>query len=85
MAFLKSEGYENKLADAPPTKSDSYPIEMLIGNDYYFDLLLPRKVDLRPGLWLFQSKLGWILGGRCHIENRNLLYWSALLGFHPWV
>jgi len=68
-AFLKSEGFENTLADACPTKSDSYPIEMLIGNNYYFDLLLPQKVDLRPGLWLFPSKLGWILGGCCYGEN----------------
>ena len=72
MAFLESEGFENKLADVPPTKSDTYLIEMLIGNDYYFNLLLPRKVDLRPGLWLLQSKLGWALGGRCHTENETV-------------
>ena len=45
-------------------ESEHYPVEMLIGNDYYFDLLLPRKIDLRPGLCLFQSRLGWIVGGR---------------------
>ena len=70
--FLKSEGWESKLADMLPVKSDSSPVEMLIGNDYYFDLLLPRKMDLRPGLCLFQSRLGWILGGRCHTENSAL-------------
>ena len=37
---------------------------MLIGNDYYFDLLQPRKLDLGGYLSLFHSKLGWILGGR---------------------
>jgi len=37
---------------------------MLIGNDYYFDLLEPRKMDLGGGLFLFHSMLGWILGGR---------------------
>lgn len=26
-------------------------------------------MDLRPGLCLFQSRLGWILGGRWHTEN----------------
>ena len=37
---------------------------MLIGNDYYFDLLEPHKLDLGGGLYFFNSKLGWILGGR---------------------
>ena len=68
-AFLKSKGWESKLADVLPVKADSSPVEMLIGNDYYFDLLLPRKMNLRPGLCLFQSRLGWILGERCPMEN----------------
>ena len=67
--FIKSEGWESKLADVLPVESDSSSVEMCIGNDYYFDLLLPRKMDLRPGLCLFQSRLGWILGGRCHTES----------------
>ena len=45
---------------------DSSPVEMLIGIDYYFDLLLQRKMDLRLGLCLFQSR---ILGGRCPTES----------------
>ena len=69
ITFLMSERFKNKLANVLPAKSDSCPIKMLIENDYYFDLLLPRKIDLRPGLWLFQSKLGWILGGRYHAES----------------
>ena len=43
VAFLKSEGWEPKLADTLPIESESSQIEMLIGNDNYFDLLLPRK------------------------------------------
>ena len=37
---------------------------MLIGNDYYFEFLIPRKMELGVGIYLFQSKLGWILGGQ---------------------
>lgn len=37
---------------------------MLIGSDYYFDLLEPHKLHLGGGLYLFNSKLGWILVGR---------------------
>ena len=64
LTFLKNEGWESKLADTLPTDSGHNPMEMLIGNDYYFELLLPRKMELGEGSHLFQSKLGWILGGR---------------------
>jgi len=64
LTFLKDEGWESKLADSLPIDPEHVSIEILIGNDYYFDLLLPRKMELGDGLYLFQSKLGWILGGR---------------------
>ena len=69
MSFLKSEGWESKLADTLPSKVEYISIEILIGNDYYFDLLLPRKMELGGGLSLVQSKLGWILGGRYQATN----------------
>lgn len=61
--FLKSEGWEAKLTDTLPINYESSPIEMLIGNDYYFELLFTRKMELGPGLSFFQLRLGWILGG----------------------
>jgi len=64
VAFLKSADWESKLADTLPNGSEHTSIELLIGNGYYFDLLLPRKMEFGAGLFLFQSKLGWILGGR---------------------
>jgi len=64
LSFLKNEGWESKLADTLPTNTEQSAIEMLIGNDYNFELLLPRKMELGGGLFLFQSKLGWILGGQ---------------------
>ena len=69
MSFLKNEGWESKLANMLPSRAESLAIEMLIGNDYYFDLLLPRKMELGGGLSLMQSKLGWILGGRYQATN----------------
>ena len=62
--FLKREFVDGKLADSLPCHAESSSIEVLIGNDYYFDLLEPRKMDLGGGLYLFHSKLGWIHGGR---------------------
>ena len=78
ITFLKDEGWEPKLADTLPTDSEDASIEMLIGNDYYFDLLLPRKMELGDGLSLFQSKLGWILGGR-YLATTELISVPSLL------
>lgn len=72
LEFLKNEFVEGKLADSLPYHSESSTIEMLIGNDYYFDLLEPRKMELGGGVFLFHSKLGWILGGRVeHVIGTN--------------
>jgi len=52
------------LADALPPISWITKIDMLIGNNLYFDLLEPQKLDVQGGLFLLNSKLGWILGGQ---------------------
>ena len=41
--FLKREGWEKNLADTLPTSTELSPVEMLIGNDYYFELLKPTS------------------------------------------
>ena len=55
---------EENLADSLPTKKENTTIELLIGNDYYLDFILPQKVEIQPGLYMLASKLGWILTGR---------------------
>ena len=52
------------LADTLPCETESASIEMLIGSDYYLDLILPQKIEIQPGLYLLASKLGWLLSGR---------------------
>ena len=37
-------------------------IDLLIG-DYYLDLILPKTVEIQPGLYMLGSKLDWILAG----------------------
>ena len=71
--FINKEFSEHKLADSLPCQAESSTIEMLIGNDYYFELLQPRKIDFGEGLFLFYSKLGWILSGQvhCNAEENN--------------
>ena len=55
---------DNVLADTIPTGIETSTIDLLIGNDYYLDLILPQKVEIQPGLYMLWSKLGWILAGR---------------------
>ena len=58
LAFLKNDVWEHKLADTLPSESEHGSIEMLVGNDYYFELLLPRKVELGNGLFYSSQNLG---------------------------
>ena len=39
-------------------------IKMLIGSDYYWDIIDSQKIKISNGLYLISSKLGYILTGR---------------------
>lgn len=58
------------LADTFPLESEYSEINLLIGNDYYLDLINCEKIMIQTGLYLLNSKLGWILTGR-HIEDNS--------------
>ena len=73
--FLHKEFSHGLLADTVPCHPESTAIDMLVGSDYYFDLLEPCKMDLGGGLYLFNSKLGWILGDELKmVPVRKTLY-----------
>ena len=76
--FLRDSALEDKLADTIVTSAEVFQVDMLVGNDYYFELLQPRKIDLENGLYLFQSKLRWVFGGKVEsktevVSEQNLL------------
>lgn len=52
------------LADTIQYQRESSSIDLLVDNDHYLDLMLSQKVEIMPGLYLLESKLGWILSGR---------------------
>ena len=54
-------------------------VELLIGNDYYNDLILPERKKGIPGLYLFGSHLGWILSGRLPTEEKKAAEVSMFL------
>ena len=46
------------MADTIPSETETSAIELLIGNDYYLDIILSQKIEVQPGLYLLASKLG---------------------------
>ncbi|MCH2406103.1 MAG: hypothetical protein MK200_07925, partial [Nitrosopumilus sp.] len=45
---------------------------MLIGNDYYDDIMKMDKIQIDDGLYLVNSTFGWMFSGRVpERENRN--------------
>ena len=59
------------LADTVPTVTELGTIDLLIGNDYYLDIITRHKIEVQKGLYLLSSKLGWILSGRTHEIGDN--------------
>ena len=53
-----------KLADTLPEKTESSAIGILIGSDYYNEVMSTERVEIDDGLYLIKSKFGWILSGK---------------------
>ncbi len=50
---------------ADPEFNDASKVDLLIGADGYFDVIIPECISLGKGLPMMQNtKLGWIIGGR---------------------
>ena len=67
------------LADTIPSKNETSFIDLLVGNDYYADIVSFRRVHISDNLYLLQSKLGWILSGRTKESSRSKNYSAQLL------
>lgn len=50
-----------ELADTIAKENEPCEVEMLLGNDYYLDLVLCQKIEIQPGLYLLSTKCGWML------------------------
>ena len=76
LEFLRTEG---ALADTIPNEQESTTIDLLVGNDYYLDFILPQKVEIQPGLYILGSKVGWILAGRTSGEGEEMVEQNMLV------
>ena len=84
MKIRSSENLEHlvsslDLADTIPRESESSSVELLIGNDYYLDIILSQKIEVQPGLYFLASKLGWILTGRTNELDSGVNETSMLI------
>ena len=74
-----------RLAD-DETTTQPQAVDILVGNDYFQDFILPERHQLRPGLHAVRTRLGWIVSGRTSAQpgassptpTLSLLVMSAL-------
>ncbi|XP_052762173.1 uncharacterized protein LOC128204805 [Mya arenaria] len=71
-----------RLADTVPCETKSGPIDILIGNDFYLDIIQTDRVEVQPGLYLLSSKLGWLLSGRTNEVDDSVEDISMLILTH---
>ena len=45
-------------------------VDLLVGSDYYFDIVHPERVELSGGLRLLGSSLGYLLAGSLDCDSR---------------
>ena len=57
-----------ELVDTITANKESCNIDLLVGNDYFADIVSTKKIMLSDGLYLFGSKFGRILSGRTKNE-----------------
>ncbi|CAC5415552.1 unnamed protein product [Mytilus coruscus] len=70
------------LADDLPFGNESSEIDLLIGNDYYLDLILARRLEVQPGLYFLASKLGWMVTGRVKNTDDQAIETGLLIMSH---
>ena len=54
-----------------PKNVETYTLGLLIGNDYYNDIILDERKKMQDNLYVINSKLGWIISGKASSTNDN--------------
>lgn len=61
----------NLSLDSIPSESEPITLDLLVGNDYYLDIIQCDKIEVQPSLYLLSSKLGWFSSGRTITRTSN--------------
>jgi len=56
---------QDQLADTIPNAAETTIVDILIGADFFWNVMGNDKVVLPSGMFMLQSKLGYIVTGRC--------------------
>ena len=66
---------EEKLADFVPNTDEITNVDLLVGADYFWDIVGGEKVVLPSGMFMLPSRFGYIVTGRCpegsHVQSSN--------------
>ena len=70
-----------RLANSIPERGNTFTIDLLIGSDYFWDIVGKDRVVLPSGLLLLSSRLGYIITGRYynHTEHDEQIVHVQLL------
>ena len=52
-----------KLADTLPKHTESSSTEILIGNDYYNEIMSTERIKVHEGSYIIKSIFGWLING----------------------
>ena len=52
-----------ELADTLPKHTESSSIGILIGNNYYNDIMSTERIKILEGLYIIKPKFGWMING----------------------
>ena len=52
-----------------PKHTESSSIGILIGNDYYNDIMLTERLKIQEGLYIIKSKFGWMINGLTKLKQ----------------
>ena len=65
---------QNKMADPIPNTVETTAIDLLVGSDYFWDVVGGDKIMLPSGIFMLPSKFGYIITGRYpgnDLDNQN--------------
>ena len=55
----------DKMADIIPSTTETTKVDLLVGSDYFWDIIGGDRITLPSGMYMLPSKLGYIVTGRC--------------------
>ena len=70
------------LTDTIPLQKESDTVQVLIGSDYYLDVILPDRLEVQSGLYLLNSRFGWIQTGHTNKYDCDSVHTSMLILTH---